>query len=108
MLGIVLGGIITSFISWQYIFFINIPIGVIAVIIGLKYIKDLSPRTAAKLDLAGMGLLASALVLLSLGLVDFAANGLSALSVVLAVIGAVLIPVFVLYDRKTREPPHRF
>ena len=41
MLGIVLGGIITSYISWQYIFFINIPIGIIAVIVGIKYIKDI-------------------------------------------------------------------
>ena len=78
MLGIVLGGIITTFVSWQYIFFINIPIGIIAVIVGLKYLKDIEKRSAAKLDLAGMGLLASALVLLSLGLVNFAANGVSA------------------------------
>jgi EmrB/QacA subfamily drug resistance transporter len=99
LLGIVLGGIITSYINWQFIFFINIPIGVVAVIIGLKYLKDVEKRSA-KLDFAGMGLLGSALVLLSLGLVDFAANGLSALSVVLAAIGAVLIPVFILYDRR--------
>jgi len=105
LLGIVLGGIITSYISWQYIFFINIPIGIIAVIVGLKFIKEVTPRTKAKLDLVGMGLFASALVLLSLGLVDFAANGLTTLyPVILAVIGAVLIPVFVLYDRRLENP----
>ena len=100
MLGIVLGGIITTYISWQYIFFINIPIGVIAVTVGLKYIKDFTPRTSTKLDIAGMGLLGSSLVLLSLGLVEFAANGPSTLNVALALIGAVLLPVFVLYDRR--------
>ncbi len=99
LLGIVLGGIITSYISWQFIFFINIPIGIVAVIVGLKYLKDIEKRPATKLDLVGMGLLASALVLLSFGLVDFAANGISALSIILAVIGAALIPVFILYDR---------
>jgi len=99
LLGIVLGGIITSYINWQFIFFINIPIGVVAVIVGLKYLKDIEKRNA-KLDFVGMGLLGSALVLLSLGLVDFAANGLSLLSVILALIGAGLIPVFVLYDRR--------
>ncbi len=104
LLGIVLGGIITSYISWQYIFFINIPIGIIAVIVGVKFLKDISPCTGAKLDFAGMGLLGSALVLLSLGLVDFAASGFSALSLVLAVIGAVLIPVFVLFDRRLENP----
>jgi len=103
MLGIVLGGIITTFVSWRYIFFINIPIGIIAVIIGVRYIRDIE-RTSAKLDLAGMGLLASALVLLSIGLVEFAANGISAFNVTLAVIGAVLIPVFLLYDRRAKNP----
>ena len=51
-----------------------------------------------------MGLLASALVLLCLGLVDFAANGLSTLSIVLAAIGAILIPMFVFYDRRLDNP----
>ena len=104
LLGIVLGGIITSFISWQYIFFINIPIGIIALIIGTKYLKDISPTTKTKIDFTGMAMLATALVLLSLGLVDFAANGLSTLSIVLAIIGAALIPVFVLYDRRVYNP----
>jgi EmrB/QacA subfamily drug resistance transporter len=103
MLGIVLGGVITTFISWQYIFFINIPIGVIAVIAGYKYLKD-TERIPAKLDLAGAGLLAAALVLLSLGLVNFAAQGISVYSVSLAVIGAVLIPIFILYDRRLKNP----
>jgi EmrB/QacA subfamily drug resistance transporter len=103
MLGIVLGGIITTFVSWQYIFFINIPIGIIAVIIGLKYIKE-TEKTSAKLDLPGMGLLGSALVLLSYGLVNFASNGISAFNIALSVIGAVLIPVFILYDRRVKNP----
>jgi EmrB/QacA subfamily drug resistance transporter len=102
MLGIVLGGIITTYLSWQYIFFINIPIGIIAVIAGLKYIKD-TGKTPAKLDLAGMGLLGSALVLLSLGLVNFASNGVSPLNVIESVVGAVLIPIFILYDRRIKN-----
>jgi EmrB/QacA subfamily drug resistance transporter len=104
LLGIVLGGIITSYISWQFIFFINIPIGIIAVIIGLTYLKDINPSLGVKLDLPGMALLASALVLLSLGLINFAATGLSVLNVALAITGAILIPVFVLYDRRLKNP----
>jgi len=103
MLGIVLGGIITTFVSWRYIFFINIPIGIIAVLIGVKYIRDIE-KTSAKLDLAGMGLLGAALVLLSSGLVNFAASGLSAFNLILSVVGAALLPVFVLYDRRLENP----
>ncbi len=103
MLGIVLGGIITTFISWQYIFFINVPIGVIAVAAGLKYVKD-TTRTPAKIDLLGISLLAVALVFLSLGLVDFTTVGFSALSLTLIVIGAVLLPIFLWYDRRLENP----
>jgi len=95
MLGIVLGGIITTYVSWQYIFFINIPIGVVAVIAGLKYVKD-TTRNPAKLDLLGVALLAAALVSLSLGLIDFTTTGLSLESLILIVIGVVLLPVFML------------
>jgi EmrB/QacA subfamily drug resistance transporter len=104
MLGIILGGIITTFLNWQYIFFINIPVGIIAVIIGSKYLKDIEKRTATKLGFVGMGLLATALVVLSLGLVDFAATGASVFNIAFAVIGAVMIPVFVLYDRRLENP----
>jgi EmrB/QacA subfamily drug resistance transporter len=103
MLGIVIGGIITTFISWQYIFFINIPIGVIAVIAGLKYVKDAN-RNPAKLDLLGVALLAVALVFLSLGLTDFTTVGFSLLSLTLIVIGAVLLPTFIFYDRRLKNP----
>ncbi len=103
LLGIVLGGIITSYVGWQFIFFINIPIGIVAVMAGVKYIKN-AEKTVAKLDLGGMTLLATALVLLSLGLVNFAAEGVSTFSIVLAIIGAALIPAFILYDRRLENP----
>jgi EmrB/QacA subfamily drug resistance transporter len=103
MLGIVLGGVITTFVAWEYIFFLNIPIGAVAVVIGMKYLKD-AQKTQAKLDLTGMGLLAAALVLLSLGLVNFAAEGFSLINLSLAAVGAVLIPVFILYDKRLQNP----
>jgi MFS family permease len=57
MLGIVLGGILTTFVSWQYIFFINIPIGIIATAIGLKYIKDTQKKQLPNLTCPARGYL---------------------------------------------------
>ena len=102
MLGIVFGGVITTFVGWQYIFFINIPIGIIAAVAGFKYIKD-THKTPSKLNLPGMGLLAVALVLLSLGLVNFAAEGISTSSVILAIIGTALIPMFFWYNHHLKN-----
>ena len=98
MLGIVLGGVITTFVGWQYIFFINIPIGVAAVFLGLRYVKDLA-RAKAKIDLFGMTLLAVALTLFSLGATDFASEGLTILNAAMTITGVILILAFVIYDR---------
>lgn len=51
-----------------------------------------------------MGLLAAALALLTLGLVNFAAQGASVYNVATVVVGALLTPVFVLYDRRFENP----
>jgi MFS family permease len=60
IVGIILGRIITTFVGWQYIFFINLPIGVIAIAIGLRYLQY-TYRVIAKIDLLGMLIFGSAL-----------------------------------------------
>ena len=74
MLGIVLGGIITTYFGWEYIFFINLPIGVIATLVGFRYVRD-NIRIDARLDTVGMVLLGAALTLISFAGVDFAGEG---------------------------------
>ncbi len=103
MLGIVLGGIITTYVSWQYIFFINIPIGVIAVAAGLKYVKD-AARISAKIDVPGMVLLAAALISFALGATYFSVEGLNVQNAVLTLAGITLLAGFILYDRRLEVP----
>lgn len=103
MLGIVLGGTITTFLGWQFIFFINVPIGIIAVLLGLRYLVDVT-RVKAKIDVAGMALLGGSLSLLSLGATSFAAEGLTSLNSAVMVVGILLIPFFVWYDRRSANP----
>ena len=60
-LGPPLGGYITYHVSWPYIFYINIPIGVIAVLLTLQYVKSpkyAEKKTASEIDWLGIGLLA--------------------------------------------------
>ena len=106
-LGIVLGGIITTFAGWEYIFFINIPIGIVALYLGLRYIKG-TTRTEASLDLTGMALLAGALSLISYAAVDFAGNGLTTVSMTMAPAGFILILVFVWHELHTKTPMINF
>jgi EmrB/QacA subfamily drug resistance transporter len=103
MLGIVLGGIVTTFIGWQFIFFINIPIGAIALLLGLKYLK-LSPKVKAKLDIGGMILLAASLLLISYGATDVASQGAGLANVASLVLGAFLVPFFIMYENRLETP----
>lgn len=102
-LGIVLGGVITTFFGWEYIFFINVPIGIVALFLGLRYLRDVT-RTPASLDIAGMALLTAGLSLISYSAVEFAGNGLTTLSMILAPLGLLLILVFAWHELHTRTP----
>ncbi len=103
MVGIVLGGVITTFIGWEYIFFINIPIGVVAVILGMLYLKD-AGKAERGIDLLEMALLASPLSLISFGAVDFAGQGLNYFNLALMILGAVLVPVFIVHELRSTDP----
>ena len=56
VLGPTLGGWLTEIISWRWTFFINLPVGVISVLLALKYVPD-SPRRARPMDWTGFILL---------------------------------------------------
>ena len=103
IVGIVLGGIITTFVGWQYIFFINAPIGIIAIAIGLRYLQD-TYRAIAKIDIVGMLIFGGALGILSYGATGYAASGIKFDNAVEMAVGAVLILVFLVYDHSRKNP----
>ncbi len=53
ILGILVGGAFVTFLSWRYIFFIDLPIGIVATIAGYYLFQDRSPRKKEKLDIGG-------------------------------------------------------
>jgi EmrB/QacA subfamily drug resistance transporter len=103
ILGILLGGVITTEFGWRYIFFINIPIGVVAVALGLRSL----PRTARQrtgFDPAGFALFSLMLTLLCYGMIEVAVYGVTALNIAYIVVGLLLLPVFAFVELRTREP----
>jgi EmrB/QacA subfamily drug resistance transporter len=103
VLGIALGGVLTTFVGWRYIFFINIPIGIAAVVLGLRYLSP-SPRSQVRLDLVGMTLLGGVLALISYGAVDLASYGANSWNLSLILLGAVLVVPFVLWEQRAKFP----
>lgn len=53
IIGPPLGGFITSYADWRWIFFINVPLGIIAILLALRIIPDLHEDTRRPFDLPG-------------------------------------------------------
>ena len=102
-LGIVLGGFITTFIGWRYIFYINVPIGIVAIILGLKYIKSYT-SIKVKLDIGGMITLLAALSFLVYGAADIAGEGVRLLNIFFISIGLILLLAFIVIEKNQEFP----
>jgi EmrB/QacA subfamily drug resistance transporter len=102
--GPVLGGWLTENFRWQSIFYINVPIGAIGIILAAKFIPVDKKAPAAALDIPGSLMIFAALFLILLPL-DQMNAGLGALpAAAMLACGAALAVVFVLYEKKAKAP----
>ncbi|WP_321505457.1 MFS transporter [uncultured Methanoregula sp.] len=103
-LGPVIGGFLTSAFSWQYIFLVNLPVGIVAIVLGMHTLPRQDPvNPKAKMDHAGIVLVFIALGTLIFGLTTL--EGATPLTGVIAlVISAVFWVLFFLLERRTKEP----
>ncbi|EFG54812.1 transporter, major facilitator family protein [Lactobacillus amylolyticus DSM 11664] len=87
ILGPLVGGYLIDALSWRWVFYINIPIGVIALLICLIFYKPVSPKTSPVFDLPGAGLLVSSLILFLLGiqLLGITSNWIVALLILISI-----------------------
>ncbi|MGH2889530.1 MAG: MFS transporter, partial [Solirubrobacteraceae bacterium] len=104
VLGIVLGGAIVTYVSWRWIFWINVPIGLGAVALAARVLHDRGERTRHGLDPAGMLALGLGLFGLLWGITRLATVSLDATLIGYLVGGVVLLIVFVLIERAVAEP----
>jgi EmrB/QacA subfamily drug resistance transporter len=75
ILGPTLGGVIIQNISWRWIFYVNVPIGVIAVIAALRTLPWVKPGEAGRLDFRGLVLMSGGAALLTYGLAEIGSTG---------------------------------
>ncbi|MGI0080197.1 MAG: MFS transporter, partial [Nitrososphaerales archaeon] len=105
VIGLVAGGVLTSLLGWQSIFWINLPIGTFATVWAYTRLKELSVKTKGeKPDVIGMGLFGVGLTLFLLGLVFGSVAGWAAADVGLLVFGLILIGAFVFTETKIKMP----
>jgi EmrB/QacA subfamily drug resistance transporter len=103
--GPVLGGIITSGIGWEWIFFVNVPIGAVAVFLTLTQVADSRDPEASGVDWLGLLTFSGSLFLLVFALIQGNEKGWGSTRILSYLLGSgVLIVLFVIAERRQRRP----
>ncbi len=105
VIGPPLGGFITTFASWRWIFWINIPIGIIGIILATRYIADIREEKLPPLDVKGFILSSIGLAGVAFGITNIG-QGLFPAEIVLALLaaGAIFCWLYVRHARATPAP----
>ncbi len=105
-LGPTLGGYLTQYFDWRYVFFVNLPIGIIGIILGWKVLREDVSEPHRRFDPSGFILSAAGLGLLLYGLSNLAYDGLQSILTVSGPIVAsvVLVAAFVWFELRHEQP----
>jgi EmrB/QacA subfamily drug resistance transporter len=106
LVGPLVGGLLTDRVSWRWVFYINLPFGLLAAAAIASSLRDEGrDRPRASFDFLGMAVFASAIAALLVGLVDIGAGeSWRPGGVGLLTLAAVLLVLFVLVERRVPEP----
>ena len=103
--GPLIGGIILDSLSWPWIFLVNIPVGVIGILLGLYFLREQREDSPGRIDIPGLVLASGGLALFLYGLAEAGERGFGD-AVVLGFSGAgmLLLAAFVMVELRTAEP----
>ncbi len=105
IIGPVVGGFITDQISWRWVFWVNLPVGLLAALIIGVALKEPKLDRKPSIDYAGAGLLMAAISLLMLAMVDSGGGGLFSIrNLMILLVSAVLMLIFVRVERRAPDP----
>jgi EmrB/QacA subfamily drug resistance transporter len=104
--GPIVGGLLVQHVNWEACFYVNVPVGLIALIMGVIVLRETPPSPAARsFDVAGIALLSAALFLLVWGLIKGSGYGWGSGTTIAFFAGAAVAgALFILRERRAREP----
>ena len=104
VIGIVLGGLIVTYVSWRWVFWINVPVGVAALAVATRVLHDRAERSRRRLDLPGMISLGLGLFGVLWAMTRLATTAFDAEVAAYLGGGVALIGLFVVIEARQPEP----
>jgi EmrB/QacA subfamily drug resistance transporter len=104
--GVLLGGVFTEYFGWEWVFYVNVPIGLIAIALAPRLLRESRVEDAVhNFDAVGAVVVTAALSLLVYTLVETDNNHwLSFITIGLFVVSAALLAIFVVIEKRTSHP----
>jgi EmrB/QacA subfamily drug resistance transporter len=104
-LGPVVGGVLVTAVGWRSIFWINIPIGLTAMVLARRYIPESKAPVARRVDVPGQVLVITLLSSLTYGIIEAPSRGWSSPLIIGAIaVAAVSLVAFVVWEHRAKEP----
>ena len=105
VIGPILGGFLTTYLSWRWIFWVNLPFGLIGMTMALRYVEDTERDATIKFDFPGFVMVGIGCVLLQFGIENIGRPTIPGWAIVLTLAAAGLLLVgFIRYARAAESP----
>jgi EmrB/QacA subfamily drug resistance transporter len=102
-LGLILGGALTSWVSWRWVMFINVPIGLAIILLAPRFVPE-PPRNGGRLDVAGAALVTGGLGTLIYGFIRLAEHGSRSVTLSSFILSALFLTSFVHVEKRRAQP----
>jgi EmrB/QacA subfamily drug resistance transporter len=105
VIGPLLGGILTTTLSWRWIFYVNLPFGLVGMLLAMRYITNIRETKVARFDFPGFLMVGGGLGLFQFGMENVSRPVVSLWTIALTIVAAVaLLLGFGFYARRTAAP----
>src|SRR3954447_7552259 len=103
--GVLAGGLLTKYLRWEWIFFVNVPVGALALVLPPRFVRETRAKQRGGLDIAGAVTVTAGLALLVYAISEAPSHGWSSgWTISRLAISVLLIAAFLVVETRARHP----